>query len=60
MSGELKSNKRIDDLFKKGQEDGLDDREKAELLFLLKAAGVKVVRLTASIEEEMPEKGNVH
>lgn len=55
---EIKSTPRIDELFKKASEEGLDDREKEELLFLLRARGMKVVRIT--IDEIPEDETSVH
>lgn len=54
MSVVIESTKRIDELYLKGQEEGLTEREIKELLFLMEAQGLKVVM------QNHTEKLNVH
>jgi hypothetical protein len=37
---DIKSTQRLDELFKKGQEEGLDARETSEFLFLVESRGL--------------------
>ncbi len=45
MTEDIASTKRIDELFDKGQTEGLSEREKAEFLFLIEAQGLRLIEI---------------
>jgi hypothetical protein len=52
---ELSSTERLDELFKKGLEEGLNDKEVTEFLFLMEAQGIIIPKRKVT-----DEKVNVH